>query len=118
MEYIKVFIVGGIVCAIAQLLMDKTKLMPARIVLIYVLLGVTISGLSFYDTIEAFAGAGITVPIVGFGITLGQGVIKAIEENGLLGALSGGLIATAPGISLTIVLGYIASLLFNPKAKK
>ncbi|WP_132282933.1 stage V sporulation protein AE [Natranaerovirga hydrolytica] len=118
MEYIRVFIVGGLICLIAQILMDTTKLMPARILVIYVALGTILTGLKIYQPIVDFAGAGATVPLLGFGYSLGKGVMRAVDQHGFLGIFTGGLSATAGGIGAAIVFGYIAALLFNPKAKQ
>jgi len=118
MEYIKVFITGGFICMIAQILMDKTKLLPPRIVVIYVTLGTFLTWLGLYDYVVDFGQAGATVPLVGFGYALGKGVIKEVQESGLIGVLTGGMKATAGGITAAILFGYIASISFNPKPKK
>lgn len=118
MEYIKAFVTGGAICVIAQILMDRTKLMPARIVVIYVAIGTLLTGLGLYEYLVDFGGAGATVPLSGFGYALGKGVMNEVKTEGLLGVLSGGLKATAAGISSAILFGYLASVIFNPKAKK
>lgn len=118
MDYIKAFIVGGFICAIAQILMDKTKLTPARILVLYVTLGAILGGLDVYKKIIEFGGAGATIPLLGFGNSLSQGVIKAVNKDGLIGIFTGGLSATAGGISAAVFFGYIISLIFNPKTKK
>lgn len=117
MMYLKAFIVGGIICAIGQILIDKTKLTPARILVIYVCAGTVLTVLGLYEPLVNFAGAGATVPIVGFGYTLGKGVIKGITESGLLGVFTGGVTAAAAGIAASVFFGYLISLIFSPKAK-
>ncbi|NLT57453.1 MAG: stage V sporulation protein AE [Clostridiales bacterium] len=111
------FLVGGILCAIAQLLIDKTKLTPARIVVLYVVVGVVLTGVGLYEPVVDFGGAGATVPIIGFGYALAKGVSKGIETYGLMGVLSGGLTATAAGIGAAILFGYVAALFARPAAK-
>jgi stage V sporulation protein AE len=110
------FLVGGALCAIAQILIDKTRITPARILVSYVVVGAFLSLIGLYKPLVDFAGSGATVPIMGFGHALAQGAIEAVQEKGLLGALSGGLIATAPGISTAILFGYISALIAKPKA--
>lgn len=117
MDYIKAFFVGGSFCLIGQILIDKTKLTPARILVSYVVIGVLLSALGLYEPIVEFAGAGATVPLTGFGHTLAKGVREAVEEKGFLGVLMGGLKATAGGITAAIVGGLIASLIFKAKDK-
>lgn len=117
MVFVKAFIVGGLFCVLGQILMDNTKLMPARILVIFVCLGVVLGGLGLYKPIIEFAGAGATVPLPGFGHVLAEGVIKDVEEIGLLGVFTGGLKAAAGGLTSAIFFGYFASILFNPKAK-
>ena len=117
MDYIKAFVVGGLFCVIAQLLIDYTKLTPARILVSYVVIGVILGGLGVYEPLVEFAGAGATVPLTGFGNTLAKGVRKAIGEDGFLGIFTGGLSATAGGIAAAVVAGLVASLIFNPKDK-
>ena len=118
MEYVKVFITGGIICVFAQILMDRTKLLPARIVVIYVVLGTLLTGVGVYDYLVKFGGAGATVPIIGFGYALGEGVMKEVDQVGLMGVFTGGLKATSAGITAAVLFGYFASILFNPKPKK
>ncbi|OUN25969.1 stage V sporulation protein AE [Pseudoflavonifractor sp. An85] len=118
MEYFNAFLLGGILCVIGQVLLDKTSLTPARILVFYVVTGVILSGLGLYQPLVDWAGAGATVPLTGFGHTLAQGVRKAVEEDGWLGVLTGGLTATAGGIALAITLGLVASFLFRPRPKK
>lgn len=117
MDYLRAFWVGGLICAIAQILIDKTKLTPGRILVSFVVLGVVLGGMGVYDTIVKYAGAGATVPIVGFGNVLAKGAIKAVLEKGLLGALLGGAEAAAGGISASIVFGFLVALIFKPKSK-
>lgn len=117
MVYFNAFWVGGLICAIAQIFMDKTKLTPGRILVSFVVLGVLLGGLGIYDKIVNYAGAGATVPIIGFGNVLAKGAIKAVSEKGLLGALLGGAEAAAGGISASIVFGFLIALIFNPKSK-
>lgn len=117
MNYIWAFIIGGTLCAIGQLLIDLTKLTPARILVIYVVSGTILTVLGFYEPIVKLAGAGATVPLTGFGYTLGKGVIKAVSEKGLLGAFTGGITAAAGGIAAAIFFGFIFSLIFKSKAK-
>ena len=117
MDYIKAFLVGGLFCVIGQLLIDKTKLTPARILVGYVVVGVILGGLGLYQPILDFAGAGASVPLCGFGATLAKGVKEAIDESGALGILTGGLKATAAGITAAILFGLLAGILFKPKDK-
>ena len=117
MEYIKAFVVGGILCIIGQILIDKTKLTPARILVGYVVAGVVLSAIGLYEPLVEFAGAGATVPLTGFGYTLAKGVKEAISQDGFLGVLTGGLKATAGGITVAVVAGLAASLLFKDKDK-
>ena len=117
MDYLKAFLVGGILCAIGQILIDKTKLTPARILVSYVVAGVFLSAVGIYKHIADFAGAGGSVPLTGFGHTLAKGVREAIDKDGFIGIFTGGLKATAGGITAAIVAGLAASLLFKPKDK-
>ena len=117
MEYVKAFLVGGILCLIGQILIDKTKLTPARILVSYVVSGVLLGAVGLYQPLIAFAGAGATVPLTGFGSTLAKGVKEAIQEDGFLGIFTGGLKATAGGITAAILAGLIASVLFKAKDK-
>lgn len=116
-EYLWAFLVGGGLCLIGQVLIDYTKLTPARILVGYVVAGVVLTAIGLYEPLVEFAGAGATVPLTGFGYTLAKGVQKGIAENGLMGALGGGIAATAAGISAAILFGYIAALLSRPRAK-
>ena len=117
MDYFKAFIVGGLLCLIGQILIDKTKLTPARILVSYVVIGVIMSAIGIYEPLVDFAGAGATVPLTGFGHTLANGVKEAIDQNGIMGILTGGLKATAAGITAAIVSGLLVSVLFHPKDK-
>ena len=117
MDYLRAFVIGGICCAIGQILSDKTKLTPARILVGYVVAGVILSGFGLYEPLVEFAGAGATVPLTGFGNNLAKGVKEAINEDGFLGIFTGGLKATAGGIAAAIIAGLLASLLFKPKDK-
>ena len=117
MELLKSFAVGGILCVIGQILVDKTKLTPARILVGYVVLGVILGAIGIYKPIAEFAGAGATVPLTGFGYTLSQGVKEAVLQSGFLGILTGGLKATAGGITAAIIAGLIASVIFKAKDK-
>lgn len=115
MEFIKAFLVGGFFCFIGQVLIDKTRLTPARILVGYVVAGVILGAVGLYQPIAEFAGAGATVPLTGFGFTLAKGVKEAVIQDGLLGALTGGLKASAGGITTAMVAGLIVSLIFKPK---
>ena len=117
MEYIKAFLVGGAFCLIGQILIDKTKLTPARILVSYVVIGVILGGVGLYKPIVEFAGAGATVPLTGFGYTLAKGVKEAVAEDGFLGILTGGLKATAGGITAAVFAGLLASFVFKAKDK-
>ena len=118
MDYLNAFLCGGILCAIGQILIDKTKLTPARILTGYVVTGVILSALGLYQPIADWGGAGATVPLTGFGHALAKGVEKAIAEKGWLGVLTGGLTATAGGITAAVVFGVIMALIFNPGSKR
>ena len=117
MDYLKAFIVGGLLCLIGQILIDKTKLTPARILVSYVVIGVFLGAVGIYKPLVEFAGAGATVPLTGFGYTLAKGVKEAVQENGFLGIFTGGLKATAGGITAAVFAGLLASLIFRPKDK-
>lgn len=117
-EYLKVFAVGGALCAIGQLLIDKTKLTPARILTVYVVSGLILEAAGLYSPLVKWAGAGATVPLTGFGSTLARGVEKAVSERGVLGAFTGGFTAAAAGICAAVFFGIIIALLFKPKEKK
>ncbi len=116
-DYIKVFLVGGIICLIAQILMDYFKLQTPYVMVTYVTSGVILTFLGIYEQIVNFGGAGATVPIIGFGYSLAKGVMKAIESDGFLGIFSGGTIAASAGIAGAIFFGYVMAVIFTPKAK-
>lgn len=118
LTYLKVFVTGGIICAIGQILIDKTKLTPARILVLFVTLGVILTGLGIYDYIVDFGKAGATVPISGFGYSLATGVMEEIDEKGIIGIFTGGITATAGGIAAAIIFGYLAALVSKPDIKK
>ena len=117
-KYLLVFILGGTLCTIAQVIIDKTRITPARVLVMYVSLGVFLSAIGIYEPLVELAGAGATVPLTGFGHTIAKGIRKNVLEKGLLGAITGGLSATAGGITVAIVLGFLASLIFSSKPKK
>lgn len=117
MDYVKAFLVGGLFCLAAQLLIDYTRLTPARILVSYVVLGVILGGIGVYEPLLEFAGAGAGVPLTGFGNTLAKGVREAVDQDGFLGIFTGGLKATAGGITAAIIAGLVASILFKPKDK-
>ena len=115
---LKCFIVAGIICVIGQILIDKTKLTPAKILVIFVTTGAILGGLGIYKYLVEFAGCGATVPLTGFGYNLSKGAIEAVKESGLLGAFTGGVKAAAGGIAAAVFFGYLASLISKPKTKK
>lgn len=117
MEYIKAFLVGGIICALVQILMDKTKLMPGRIMVLLVVSGTILGFFGLYEPFAEWAGAGATVPLLGFGNTLWKGVAEAIGSDGILGIFKGGLTAASAGIAGALVFGYLGALVFKPKMK-
>lgn len=118
MDYIIAFLIGGAICALVQILMDKTKLMPGRIMVLLVCTGAFLSAVGIYDPFLDFAGAGASVPLLGFGHLLFDGVKEAVKSDGIIGLFTGGLRATAGGICAALLFGYAASLVFNPKMKK
>lgn len=117
MDYLKAFVIGGLLCLIGQILIDKTKLTPARILVSYVVAGVFLGAIGIYEPLAEFAGAGATVPLTGFGFTLAKGVKEAILKDGFLGILTGGLKAAAGGITAAVIVGLLASIFFKPKDK-
>ena len=117
MDYLKAFIVGGLFCVVGQVLIDKTKLTPARILVAYVVSGVVLGAVGVYKPLAEWAGAGATVPLTGFGYSLAKGVKAAVAEKGLLGAVTGGVTSTAGGIAAAIFLGVLVAMLFKPKPK-
>ena len=118
MQLLRCFVVGGLICIIGQILIDKTKLTPARILVTFVTAGAILGGLGIYKYIIDFAGAGATVPLTGFGNLLAKGAIKKAEADGLIGAFTGGTAAAAGGIAAAVFFGYLASLISKPKMKK
>jgi stage V sporulation protein AE len=117
MDYLKAFLIGGLLCMIGQVLIDKTKLTPARILVGYVVAGVILSAIGLYKPLAEFAGAGATVPLTGFGHAIAKGVKEAVQEDGFLGIFTGGLKATAGGITVAILAGLVASIVFKDKDK-
>ena len=115
---LKCFVVGGLICVFGQILIDKTKLTPARILVCFVTLGAILGGLGIYQYLVDFAGAGATVPLTGFGYTLAKGAIEEVKNIGIIGAFTGGVKATAGGIAAAVFFGYLASLMASPKMKK
>ena len=112
------FLIGGAICAIAQILIDKTALTPARILVLYVVCGVTLGAIGFYKPLIEFAGAGATLPLTGFGYNISKGIREAVDEKGLLGIFTGALTAAAGGTSAALIFGYIAALIFKAKPKR
>ncbi|MDF2882271.1 MAG: stage sporulation protein [Clostridiaceae bacterium] len=117
-DYIMAFIIGGIICVIAQILMDKTKFTPARVLVSFVTIGVFLGALNIYDVVVKYGKAGATVPLPGFGYTLAKATIKEVNSKGIMGAFTGGIKGTAGGITAAIIFGYLMAILFNPKTKK
>ena len=117
MELLKAFLVGGAFCALGQILIDKTKLTPARILVLYVVSGVVLSALGLYRPLADFAGAGASVPLTGFGHTLAKGVKEAVDTDGFLGIFTGGMKAAAGGITAAVLFGLLAAIIFKPKDK-
>ncbi len=118
MDYVNAFWVGGLICALVQILMEKTKMMPGRIMVLLVVTGAIISVFGWFEPLQEFAGAGVSVPLLGFGNVLMKGVKEAVEQEGLLGLFSGGFKAGAVGTSAALIFGYLSSLIFKPKMKK
>ncbi len=118
MDYVNAFWVGGLICALVQILMEKTKLLPGRIMVMLVCLGTLLGAIGIYEPLIEYAGAGASVPLLGFGNTLWKGVKEAVDEFGFLGIFMGGFKASAVGISAALIFGYIASIIFQPKMKK
>ena len=117
MDYVNAFWVGGLICALVQILMEKTKMMPGRIMVLLVCTGAVLGAVGIYEPFQEYAGAGASVPLLGFGNVLWKGVQKAVDENGFLGIFMGGFKASAVGISAALVFSYLASLIFQPKMK-
>lgn len=118
MDYIKAFIVGGLICVVGQILLQRTKLTPARIVVMFVMAGVVLTAIGVYEPLVKWAGCGATVPLTGFGYTLAKGVADEVKTAGLLGVFTGAFKAAAGGLGAAILFGYLASVLFEPKSKK
>lgn len=118
MDYIKAFLIGGLICAAVQILLDRTKLMPGRVMVLLVCTGTVLGFIGAYEPFVKFAGAGASVPLLGFGNVLWKGVKEAVDKNGFLGIFLGGFKASAAGISAALIFGYLASLIFEPKMKK
>ena len=118
MDYVKAFVVGGRICALVQILMEKTKMLPGRIMVLLVCTGAVLSFLGIYEPFQEFAGAGASVPLMGFGNVLMKGIKEAVDQEGVLGLFMGGFKAGAVGCSAALIFGYIASLLSNPKMRK
>ena len=117
MDYIIAFWVGGLICALVQILLDRTKLMPGRVMVLLVCLGAVLSSIGWFRPMQEYAGAGVSVPLLGFGNLLFEGVRKAVDENGFMGLFMGGFTASAVGISAALIFSYLASLIFKPKMK-
>lgn len=117
MQYLWAFLIGGAICTVGQLLLSFTRLTSARILVLFVVLGAVLGGLGIYQPLVDFAGAGASVPLLGFGNALAKGAIEGAKEHGILGALSGGISATAAGVSAAILFGWLAALIFRPKTK-
>lgn len=117
MVYLKAFVIGGLICLLCQILLEKTKMMPGRIMVLLVCLGAVLSFFGLYEPFLEFAGSGASVPLLGFGHVLMDGVKEAVDENGFLGIFQGGFKAGALGTSAALIFGYIASLIFNPKSR-
>lgn len=118
MDYINAFWIGGLICALVQILLDRTKMMPGRVMVLLVCTGAVLGFCNIYEPFQKFAGAGASVPLLGFGNTLWQGVKEAVDKNGFLGIFQGGFKASAVGISAALVFGYVASFIFEPRMKK
>lgn len=118
MDYVNAFWVGGLICALMQILLEKTKMLPGRVMVLLVCSGAVLSILGWYEPFQEYAGAGASVPLLGFGNVLMKGVKEAVETEGYLGLFQGGLKAAAVGTSSALIFGYLASLVFNPKMKK
>lgn len=118
MDYINAFWVGGLVCALVQILLDRTKMMPGRVMVFLVVSGCILGFLHIFQPLQEYAGAGVSVPLLGFGNTLWKGVKEAVDKEGFIGIFLGGFKASAAGISAALIFGYLASLVFEPKMKK
>lgn len=118
MEYINAFWVGGLICALVQILLEKTKLLPGRVMVLLVVSGAVLGAVGFYEPFQEYAGAGASVPLLGFGNVLWEGIKEAVDKEGLLGLFKGGFTASAAGISAALVFSYLASIVCQPKMKK
>ena len=118
MDYVKAFLIGGLICAMVQILLDRTKLMPGRIMVLLVCIGAVLGAIGIYEPFQKFAGAGASIPLCGFGNVLWKGVKEAVDEHGFIGVFLGGFKASAAGISAALVFGYLASVVFQPKMKR
>ena len=118
MDYVYAFLIGGLICALVQVLLDRTMMMPGRVMVLLVVLGTLLGFVGLFKPFQEFAGAGVSVPLIGFGNTLWKGVKEAVDDHGVLGIFMGGLKASAVGISAALVFGYLASLVFEPKMKE
>lgn len=118
MDYVNAFWVGGLICALVQILMEKTKMLPGRIMVLLVVLGAIISAFGWFEPFQEYAGAGVSVPLLGFGNVLMKGVKEAVDEQGFLGLFAGGFKAGAVGTASALIFGYLASLIFKPKMKR
>ena len=117
MEYVKAFVVGGLICVVGQVLIDRTKLTPARILVLFVTLGVGLTAVGLYEPLVNFAGAGATVPLTGFGYTMAKGTLEAVKEKGILGVLTGGLTSSTAGIAAAVFFGYLSALVSKSSDK-
>jgi len=118
MDYLKAFVVGGLICVIGQILIDKTKMTPGRILVMFLVIGCLLGGIGVYDSFVDFAGAGAKIPLPGFGYLLSKGVMDEVDKSGLIGVLTGGLKAAAAGISAAVLSGLVMAACFNPKVKE
>lgn len=117
MEYLSAFIVGGLICVVGQIILDTTKLTPANILVTFLLIGVALGAFGLYDKLIEIGGAGASVPLPSFGNSLAKGVMKAVDEKGIVGILTGGIEGTASGVTAAVFFGYLVAVLFNPKTK-
>lgn len=118
LDYVNAFWVGGLICALVQILLDRTRMMPGRVMVLLVVSGTVLGFLNLFEPLQEFAGAGVSVPLLGFGNTLWNGVKEAVKEHGFLGTFMGGFTASAVGISAALIFGYLSALIFEPKMKK
>lgn len=118
MNYVWAFIIGGAICVVGQILLSKTAMTPARILVLFVTLGVALTAVGLYEPLAKLGGAGAEVPLTGFGYALAKGAFRGVDEHGIMGALTGGVVGTAGGIAAAVLFGYIIALIFKPKTKK